>query len=556
MELEFEDAILIAKDDTRTSSWVERLTVAHLLLAGVVLLGAVMRLSGLADLPLSLAESAESLTIHHFWQDEVAAFTSPAYFSLTAILQPIIGTSDSAMRLIPALFGIGLVGLPWFVRQRIGTVGALTTSLLFALSPILSHTARTAGGDSIALFAGTLLLVALLNYNDTSHVKWLTAAVIALAIGIATAPVFYTILVGIIALWLSQRIQIDRDQQKRLAVIGGVTAIAVSTMVLWQPAGLGATATVLTDWIGRIQLGNGWSTPFLAIARYEIPLLVFIIPALLLARQREWLYPLIGGVLIILLQAGTLINSTVVLIPAYFLIGILFERIVQSIESNSVWFVVLGVIGWCVVAFVNIGRYLRRSPDQFQNLLITALMFLFVSLLILTLSRHIGDTVAGSALGLLAFLLFFNWGTAWSLNHHTGNDPRELWVSTGTDSDVRALLSTLQEASYQLERANSTIEIVSSVDTPVLRWYLRDFSDVTYAEAIAPNATNEALITPSDAAPVLNGNYAQAVFDVAQTGIALSEDPTTSERFRWWLFRKNDVPLTKEQVAVWLEISE
>ena len=113
---------------------------------------AIIRFVDLGKLPLSPVEAAEAWSVWQFWQPIGAGIaTSPAYFSLTSMLLPLLGDKDAVMRLIPALFGLGIVLLPWLLRRQLGVIGALTTSLLLAVSPIQTIVSRTAGGDALAL---------------------------------------------------------------------------------------------------------------------------------------------------------------------------------------------------------------------------------------------------------------------------------------------------------------------------------------------------------------------------------------------------------------------
>ncbi|HCB49372.1 MAG TPA: hypothetical protein DEP47_07590, partial [Chloroflexi bacterium] len=79
---------------------------------------------------------------------------SPLYFTMTGLISQVMGYSDEVMRLVPALFGIALTVLPWFLRHRSDKLGALVASLLLAVSPTLTFTSRIAGGQSAALFFG------------------------------------------------------------------------------------------------------------------------------------------------------------------------------------------------------------------------------------------------------------------------------------------------------------------------------------------------------------------------------------------------------------------
>ena len=106
----------------RWFGWLSRLTVADGLLGLVLVAAALLRLASLGHLPLSDAEATQALAVWQFWQPGTAVLSpgSPAYFSLTAWLTQLFGFGDNVMRIIPALFGVGLVYLPWLLRHEEG----------------------------------------------------------------------------------------------------------------------------------------------------------------------------------------------------------------------------------------------------------------------------------------------------------------------------------------------------------------------------------------------------------------------------------------------------
>ena len=63
------------------------------------------------------------------------------------------GASDYTVRILPALFGVALIVLPFFFRDRLGRLGALFAAALIALSPTLLYFSRFARNDIyIAVF--------------------------------------------------------------------------------------------------------------------------------------------------------------------------------------------------------------------------------------------------------------------------------------------------------------------------------------------------------------------------------------------------------------------
>ncbi|MDX1688117.1 MAG: glycosyltransferase family 39 protein, partial [Candidatus Promineifilaceae bacterium] len=201
------EATVTREIEERKERRASGLSVAGGLLLLVGALAAVLRLANLNAIPLAPGEAQEALAVWRFWQPESSgpAFDySPAYFSLTSLLMLVLGDGEAVMRVVPAVFGVALPLLPWFWRRYLGVVGALTASLLLAVSPIATITARTAGGAAIALTAVLLVLIAWTRYLDEGRRGWLVAVFGALGLGLASGPLFLSGLATAGLAWLAQ----------------------------------------------------------------------------------------------------------------------------------------------------------------------------------------------------------------------------------------------------------------------------------------------------------------------------------------------------------------
>src|SRR3981081_2477910 len=66
----------------------------------------------------------------------------PLLFELNALIFLLFGASDFTARLVPALFGVALIGLPFLLRHELGRAGAIAAALLFTVSPALLYFSR------------------------------------------------------------------------------------------------------------------------------------------------------------------------------------------------------------------------------------------------------------------------------------------------------------------------------------------------------------------------------------------------------------------------------
>src|SRR5712671_30119 len=66
----------------------------------------------------------------------------PLLFELSALVYLLFGASDFTARLVPALFGVALIGLPFLLRHELGRAGAIAASLILVISPAFLYFSR------------------------------------------------------------------------------------------------------------------------------------------------------------------------------------------------------------------------------------------------------------------------------------------------------------------------------------------------------------------------------------------------------------------------------
>ncbi|MCL4263875.1 MAG: glycosyltransferase family 39 protein [Anaerolineae bacterium] len=579
--------------ESPAQSWWERLTIADGLFVLVVILGSVLRFVDLGRIPLSAAEAELALAVWRFWQPGNAeiALSSPAYFTLTSLLTQIFGFSDGVMRLVPALFGLAVVCLPWLLRRQLGDAGALVVCGFLAISPLNVILSRTVGGEAIALFAVFLLAVAVMRYADTPALSggkvaaphWLYLAAAAMALGFTSAPLFYSGLVTLVIVWVvirllklslfPEREPLDRRTWRNTLLVGGGVFVAFSSKLLWVTAGFGGSAQILGTWVAQIggdDSGRILADPFLALARYEPALVILGVVAVLWALWRAsvsglaLVYWLLAALILMLFQPGIMSNAALVTLPGYLLVGLLAGLILSERPMTGLtWIVAGGVFLFCMLMLVNLGRFVRVvifDPNEIQYLAMMIIgLALLAVLLYLVLTLDVTAVTQGLLLGLIAFLVIITWGTGWWLGHLAANDPRERWVQSATDSDIRLLVTTLQSLSSQLSGSDTDLDVASSVDTTVLRWYLRSFRNARIGQTL-PAGGADVLITSAQAEPALANNYSGADF-----GLSLYKNPpeqqvinvrTFTDTLRWWFFHDSPAQPANERVIVWVKAQE
>ena len=211
---------------------------AYLLLIAVAL---AMRLWDLSDRAMHHDESLHALYSWYIVEgrgyEHNPLLHGPFQFFAGAGVFFLFGDSDYSARLLYALFGAALVGMPWLLRDRLGRTGALLTALLLAFSPALLYFSRFARND-ILMAVWTLGMVALM-WSYLRHQRprdlYLLSGLLALAF--ATKETAYLTVAGLGAFLLIVSAFRWRREGWRWPQIGAPGALLLLLVTLTLPQG-------------------------------------------------------------------------------------------------------------------------------------------------------------------------------------------------------------------------------------------------------------------------------------------------------------------------------
>ncbi len=140
----------------------------------------------------------------------------PLLFHMTAFFFLLFGDNDFTSRLYPAIIGIAVVMMPVLFRRWLGRTGALLTSIMFLISPLLLYYSRYIRHDLPAIFFALVMIYAILQYVDGPErlrykPYWLVLLAAAMALLLASKEVAF-IYIGIVGsflalFWLAQVMQ-------------------------------------------------------------------------------------------------------------------------------------------------------------------------------------------------------------------------------------------------------------------------------------------------------------------------------------------------------------
>jgi uncharacterized protein (TIGR03663 family) len=178
---------------------------------GVILLGAILRFWGLGDKPLHHDESLHAyyslILLHNNLQHWMSCFNPAVYcyrydpmlhgpfqFHAIALVYQIcqwLGVSDHGVntftvRIPAAVLGTVIIGLPYFIRDYLGKIGAWIASFLLAVSPSMVYFSRFAREDIYMACFTLLMVVAVARYVRDRKMRWIVLCAVAFSLSYAT----------------------------------------------------------------------------------------------------------------------------------------------------------------------------------------------------------------------------------------------------------------------------------------------------------------------------------------------------------------------------------
>ena len=143
----------------------------------------------------------EAIHLHYGWQlartfnfEHSPWMHGPFQIELVALFIKLVGDHTFIARLPYVLFGVVLIGLPYFIRKQIGTQTSIIVSILFVFSPILSYFSRFGRNDIIIMTLMFLLLVIFWKYIETNKNRYLCISAALLAVLLATKETSYFVI--------------------------------------------------------------------------------------------------------------------------------------------------------------------------------------------------------------------------------------------------------------------------------------------------------------------------------------------------------------------------
>ena len=155
--------------------------------------------------------------------------------------------NDATARIVPALFGVGIVALPLGLRRELTRVGALIAALLLAVSPSFVYFSRFLREDIYFNFFMFAMVVCAVRFATSRRMIWLSLTAASTILAYATFEgIFLTLLifVSFLAIALVWEIAVSVSRRFALTLPEPQKLLLTRAILLVILAGLGAMGAV------------------------------------------------------------------------------------------------------------------------------------------------------------------------------------------------------------------------------------------------------------------------------------------------------------------------
>lgn len=522
----------------------------------ILMAAAWLRLADLGWPPLSDAEASQALAAAALSGSPSPFDPAPdnppagtAYQVPTSVLFQLVGSSDTAARVLPAVAGLAVCLLPLLARRMIGPKLSLTLTAVLAFSPLMITASRQAGGTILACLGLAGFAVLLVDRDPTGAkprqgIGMVAFGALALTSGAAWVQGVVGLGLGIAftMLWWNRRGEGGFPAQvfalsRRELVIGLLLILAIATGFGLYPGGAADTFESLAAWLTGFSAASRMSilSAFLIIPFYEPLLLVFGIVGAVISFRRKDLFGIVStfwalGALLIALSypARSALDLIWVGLPGAYLASRGVLLLVEAVVGQSDWLRFAGMTGAFIVlsAFVELQlaayasglgvEFAILDPSLRLGIIFVALLIWIVLVVLFGTGWSWSTSMTALGVAVIGLLSAISVASIVRLNFAAAAaQGGQLWDSHVSAAGLHDLSFTLDFLSraYQEDPGGLTITVEGHA-TPSLAWTVRGYD----AEPI--RATEQAppvILAPAKAEPSLRADYLGQLLALAET---------------------------------------
>ena len=544
-----------------------------LILAGVAAF--LIRFVLLNKVPLTNSEATNALQALAGSQGgEHLVGGEAGYMLLTTAWFFLFGAGDGLARFWPALAGTVLALTPWLFRRQLGEKTALLLCFGLALDAGWTAVSRQAHGMTLAGLFIILALAALLNKKSR-------LLGVLMAVAMLGGPAFWLGVIGLgVAFGLyklvfqPRRIPGEENEAEEIGIFEGInwksagiwfggTALACGTLLFIIPNGLDSVfngfAQYFTSWTKPGSL-NIWRLLLGMVLSQPIGFLFAGVGLFRLFRTKNQLDTFLAvwwltALALVLLNPGReMIQVGWASLPMLALASRQLAGLL-TFGVNARWTAIaysLIVVVLMMFAWLNFIAYFQPARPEISTFIRVVTTVFPVLLLIgaaIVVRWFWSEETAGQGAlwGLVAVLTLWGFSAAWGGTGLGAAPAGQVWRTGSLIDEVDLLKTTVNDLSTWKNRVPGELElVVQGIDSPALRWALRDYDQVKFVTSTASASSPAMVITPDKPSPELADTYRGQDF-------VLEVNPTWQMSFDEWLqwVAYKTVPVSKTIVVLW-----
>lgn len=450
-------------------------------LFGAFVVGLALRLPGLAERPLHTDEAVHAYKFLGLWQQGTYRYDPDEYhgpslyylslpFAWASGARTAAALSESTLRLVPVVYGLGLILLLPLLRDGLGSAGMVWAAVFTAVSTAFVYYSRYFIHEVPLIFFAALLGAALWRYWRNPSWGWAALGGVALGLMHATKEtfVFHLAALGVAAgasLWFAPDPRAAWGQLRErlrpgLVAMGAVVAVLVSVTLFTSffSHGDGPLDSLRTylPWLGRA----GGDSPHIHPWHFYLERVFWFRPVASGPRFSEGLIGLlavVGMVTAFLPARWSGAHRGLTRFLAFYTVALLAGYSVISYKTP-----------WCVLGFLH-GLILLAGVGA-------AALFRWIrptwGIVLVFVAVVAGTVQLGSQ--------------AWRASRALATDQRNPYVYAHTSRDFMRLVNrVLGIAAVEAQPARLGINVMAAGgDYWPLPWYLRGFEEVNWSAGV------------------------------------------------------------------------
>ncbi|MEI6892899.1 MAG: flippase activity-associated protein Agl23 [Pontiella sp.] len=472
--------------------WIMPIAFVLVLLAGLSL-----RVPKLADRPLHHDEANQAYRLGMLLEEGTYQYDAddhhgPTLYYLTLPIAQLTGvktfaaSTESTYRMLPVIFGMGLILLLPLLRHGLGGVAILAAALFTAISPAMAYYSRFYIQE-ILLVAFTLLAIAS-GWRSIRNGSRCWAILCGIALGLMfatkeTAVLTFAAMGGslvLCALWAKVQHFPFKNMGLALLFAGGVSFILFSSFFTHMDGPL-ESILALRGYVAR---GSGVETDHVQPWNYFLRMLTIY----RFDGGPRWSEGLVFGLGLmgcISIVWKKIPSNCDLGLARFLMFYTLLLTVAYSVLSyKTPWCILSFLHGWILLAGIGVASLLRYGAER---------MILWRRTILVRVALLAG----------LAYPVYATYRLAERTVFRYAADYRNPYVYAHTTPDFKNLIQRIQELEAVHPAGNSMyIQVIAPPDsTWPLPFYLRNFTNIGYwtdAEKVPKNMKPAILITPPD----------------------------------------------------------